>query len=115
MKSLLFLSLVALMISALPAQEGARPAPADVYAARVRPFLETHCLECHRGDKPKGEFRLDHLDPGFTSKTAEERWRTVLEQLKAGAMPPKKKTRPPEPETRTVTDWIDSRLAAVEA
>jgi mono/diheme cytochrome c family protein len=115
MRNAIFLALAALMVSALPAQEAARVVPADAYAAKVRPFLETHCQECHRGEKPKGDFRVDQLDPSFTAKAAEERWRAVLDQVTSGAMPPKKKTRPPEAETRAFTEWIRGRLAAVDA
>jgi len=113
MRTLLLLCATTLILSAAPAQDG--PAdPAKLYAAQVRPFLEAHCQECHRGEKPKGEFRLDQLDPAFADKSAEERWEKALEQLKAGSMPPKKKARPPEAQTKAVTDWIASRIAAVE-
>src|SRR5437868_4294363 len=102
MRILLLLFATTLVLSTAPAQDG--PAePAKLYAAQVRPFLEAHCQECHRGEKPKGEFRLDQLDPAFVAKTAEERWEKVLEQLKAGSMPPKKKPRPPEAQTKAVT------------
>ena len=104
----------ALTLSAAPAQEAART-PDKVYGERVGPFLAAHCRECHDGEKPKGDFRLDHLDPAFAAKTAEERWRSVQEQLRAGSMPPKKKTRPPEADVRAVMDWIDGRIAAAES
>ena len=99
-----------------PAQEAARNPVGDRdYPASVRSFLDAHCRECHQGEKPKGDFRIDQLDPTFTAKTAEERWRAVLEQIQAGAMPPKKKTRPPEPDCRALTAWIRGRLDSVEA
>src|SRR6185436_8004908 len=101
----------ALMVSSASAQQAAD----KVYGEQVRPFLARHCAECHAGEKPKGDFRLDQLDPSFAAKTAEERWRTVQEQLRAGSMPPKKKTRPPQAELQAVTDWISGRIAAVEA
>ncbi len=111
MRNLFFLASAALTVSALPAQESAS---SDAYAAKVRPFLETHCRDCHRGDKPKGDFRIEQLDPSFATKSAEERWRTVLDQVTSGAMPPKKKTRPPEPQRRDFTEWIGGRIAALE-
>ncbi len=92
------------------------PGPDDkAYDERVRPFLATHCLECHGGEKPKGNFRLDQLDPAFAAATAGERWRSVLDQITAGEMPPKKKPRPPEDQARLVTEWIGGRLATAEA
>jgi hypothetical protein len=114
MRNVLFLSSLAFMVSALPAQESPR-APAESLPAPVRSFLDAHCRECHRGEKPKGDFRLDQLDAAFASKGAEDLWRKVLEQVEAGAMPPKKKSRPPAAEARVLTDWIQGRFAAVEA
>jgi len=101
----------------LPAAQGQQAAPKTdpAYADQVRPFLARHCEECHAGEKPKGDFRLDHLDPAFAAKTAEERWRSVLEQLQAGSMPPKKKARPAEADVRAVQEWIVGRIASVEA
>jgi len=107
---LAFLAAV-LMVSSASAQQAAD----KVYRDQVRPFLARHCEECHAGEKPKGDFRLDQLDPSFAAKTAEERWRTVQEQLRAGSMPPKKKARPPQAELQAVSDWIAGRIAAVEA
>ena len=107
---LAFLAAV-LMVSSASAQQAAD----KVYRDQVRPFLARHCEECHAGEKPKGDFRLDQLDPSFAAKTAEERWRTVQEQLRAGSMPPKKKARPSQAELQAVSDWIAGRIAAVEA
>ena len=48
------------------------PAPkAKPYDQHVRPFLAKHCQECHGADKPKpkGNFRLDQLDPDFKAAT----------------------------------------------
>src|SRR5687767_9677312 len=110
----LFVVATALTLSAAPAQEAART-PDKVYGERIAPFLAAHCRDCHAGEKPKGDFRLDHLDPAFAAKTAEEQWRSVQEQLRAGSMPPKKKTRPPEADVRAVVDWIDARIGAAES
>jgi mono/diheme cytochrome c family protein len=82
----------------------------DPYDQQVRPFLARHCAECHGTTKPKGNFRLEELTPDFAEKS-EERWASVLEQLGAGAMPPKAKPRPPQPELRAVRDWIARRSA----
>ena len=35
------------------------------YDEQVRPFLARHCQECHGGEKPKGDFRLDRLTSDF--------------------------------------------------
>ena len=47
-------------------------ARADKALEALKPFLRTHCLECHGPDKQKNEIRFDTL--GTTSLTA-ARWR----------------------------------------
>jgi len=111
MKKLLFLAVSMLLVPAVRGQESAGPDAKGV-DARVRPFLTRHCLECHGPEKPKGNFRVDQLDPSFTARASEERWRAVQEQLKTGVMPPKKKTRPPAEEAREVVAWIEAKAAA---
>ncbi len=88
---------------------------AKLYAEKVQPFLKQHCQECHSGEKPKGDWRLDELALNFAEKGTLERWQKILEQLKSGEMPPKKKARPPEKEAKAVTNWISGRVAAAEA
>jgi mono/diheme cytochrome c family protein len=110
----LFLLAAAFLPSAAPAQQAVPDSDARFYGDQVRPFVTKHCQECHNGEKPKGNFRVDQLDPAFAGKAAEDRWRSVLEQLQAGAMPPKKKARPAGSEVRAVTEWIGKRIAAVE-
>ncbi len=91
-------------------------APADghagsQYLAKIRPFLEQHCQECHSGAKPKGDWRLDQLTTDFTGKSARGRWEKVLEQLQTSEMPPKKQSRPPEAEARLVMEWISGQVS----
>src|SRR5437660_172954 len=68
------------------------------YKDQVRPFLARHCLECHGGQKPKGDLRLDQLAADFAGAANREKWLAVLKRVKAGEMPPKSKPRPSEKE-----------------
>jgi mono/diheme cytochrome c family protein len=79
---------------------------------RVRPILARHCGECHGAEKPKGGFRLQELEAGFSTQAAEERWQSVLDQVRSGAMPPKKKPRLPEADLKTLSEAIDRSLGA---
>jgi len=112
---LALLVVASLLPAGLRGQEGpAGASPHKDFDAQARPFLVRNCRECHGAEKPKGKFRIDELDPAFSGKTAEERWRTVREQLTSGAMPPKAKPRPPKSEIDALAAWIDARFAAVE-
>src|SRR5262245_1643872 len=61
----------------------------------AKAFFAQHCQTCHSGTKPKGNFRIDSLSTDFGDRASREKWLTVLEQVKSGAMPPKDKPRPP--------------------
>src|SRR5438128_9728677 len=63
------------------------------YRDQIRPLLARHCLECHSGEKPKGDFRLDRLSADFADRATNERWQAVLARVKTGEMPPKEKPR----------------------
>src|SRR5436190_18439635 len=97
----LSVAILLLAFNGLVAQEKVDPAQA---------FFAKHCQTCHDGKKPKGAFRLDSLALDFNNKANRERWLTVLEQLKAGTMPPKEKLRPPAQEVRALTDWISQQV-----
>lgn len=78
-------------------------------------FLASHCRKCHTGEKPKGEFDLASLTTDFSDKANRERWLKVLEQVKAGTMPPKEIARPPRERVEAVADWISRQAAASQA
>ncbi len=81
----------------------------------VQAFFKHHCLECHSGEEPEGEMRLDQLKPEFADEAGRKPWRAVLKRLRSGQMPPKEKPRPPEPDIHAVADWISSKVRAAEA
>ena len=76
-----------------------------------RPFFDQHCVTCHSGEKPKGDWRIDELGSDFTDKKNRGRWEDVQEQLTSGTMPPKGKLRPPEKDVRALTDWIGAQVS----
>lgn len=86
------------------------PATASVEARfreTVRPFLETYCLRCHGGDKPKGELDLGAFTTAESVAKDLPRWELVLEQLEAESMPPAEAKRRPTTEARDgVIAWI---------
>jgi hypothetical protein len=81
----------------------------------VRPFLESHCLDCHGRDVQ--EAKLD-LSP-FTSLDKVRgdlgHWELVLERLKAGEMPPEDAPKIPTRKQREkIVKWIED-LRSYEA
>lgn len=100
---------------ALPAVAATSALPDNHFNERIRPFLAAHCLECHAGEQPKGEFALDMLSPGFDDEKSRERWLAVLGRIEAGEMPPKEKPRPPQEDVQALADWIRGGVESAEA
>ncbi len=107
--------LVALAVADEPAAKPSIAPGSQEYAERVAPFFAKYCQECHSGEEPKGDLRLDLLTPDFLDAQSRDHWLTVVEQLREGRMPPKEKPRPPEKEARALLDWICSSVESANA
>jgi len=88
--------------------------PPGGYPDLVRPFLETHCFECHGPDKDKGDLRLDTLPADFHDPQAAGMWIEVMDNLNLGEMPPEDEPRPDADELREVASWIAAELKRAE-
>ncbi len=82
------------------------------FASKVKPFLETHCVDCHGPDVKKAGLRLDTLKPDFTDAKAVELWTKVHDKIAHGQMPPPKRPRPPQAELAQATQWLNQQLQA---
>jgi hypothetical protein len=116
MKASRFAALLLLAVAVRGATT-AEPVPAASPSDEpVKAFLAAHCVRCHSGEKPKGDFEADKLPADFADRAARDRWAAVLGHLKAGTMPPPKvKERPNEKDTRAAIRWIAGKLEAVRA
>ena len=79
---------------------------ADPALEEHRPFLKTHCFECHGPEKQKGEFRFDTLGTDLSELNTLEAWQGILDQLNLGEMPPKKQSQPPFEKTAKVIQGL---------
>ena len=79
---------------------------ADPKLEAHRPFLKTHCFECHGPEKQKGEFRFDTLGTDLSKLQTLEAWQGILDQLNLGEMPPKKQPQPPFEKTAKVIQGL---------
>ena len=82
------------------------------FSATLKPFLETHCIECHDADTHKGGLRLDNLGFDLQSEPGAGTWTRVLDKAAGGEMPPKKKPRPSPEELGAVTKFLHAELHA---
>jgi mono/diheme cytochrome c family protein len=77
------------------------------FVSKVQPFVTQYCTGCHGEEMPAAQLRLD-LYPDLDSLARHpQTWRTVLERLEAGDMPPAEAERQPtEEQSRGVAGWI---------
>lgn len=76
----------------------------------IKPFLETHCIDCHGPDTQKAGLRLHELKPDFADSAAFSQWIKVLDKIHSGAMPPKSRPRPDARDAAAVVHWLTSTL-----
>lgn len=81
------------------------------YESTIQPLLEQYCYDCHGEDVQKNDLRLDTLDPDLVTGEYGAVWRSVLDALDRGDMPPEKKAQPTPQEHAKLTSWISSELA----
>ncbi len=90
-----------------PAVAAARP-PQD----KLKPFIETHCTDCHGADSQKAGLRLDTLAADFHDEKSAEIWARVFDKIVSGEMPPKKRERPTKSELDATTQLLRTQLHA---
>lgn len=82
------------------------------FQSLVKPFLQTHCVDCHGADSAEGEVALHELTE-INPQNA-ELWQRIWEQVALHEMPPKEESRQPEPLQRVaLTNYVTDQLARV--
>jgi hypothetical protein len=83
------------------------------FDATVRPFLNTYCIECHKGEKPKGDLNLEQYRNLAAVVDDYSEWATALEKIEGHDMPSDKAKRfPTDDERAQIVAWIrDVRTA----
>ncbi len=79
-----------------------------------RHLFAQHCEKCHSGVMAKGEFAIGDLAEDLKNKKIIEQWRTVLERLEDGSMPPDSEPRPAVDEVNQARDWIRKKISDAE-
>jgi uncharacterized membrane protein len=109
-----------IVLSSLTLSRAATPAE-EFFTTKVQPILETSCVGCHSGEKPKGKLNMTTLegmkkggkekaDKGIVVGKPDESTvytRTILPAEDDDAMPPKDKGGPLSDEQKEVLKkWI---------
>jgi len=78
-------------------------------------YLETHCFDCHDADTKKGGLDLTALKLDLTDAATFATWVDVHDRVRGGEMPPPKKKRPPEAETKALLTALDASFREASA
>lgn len=92
----------------------AKSADDPTFSTTIQPFLKKYCIDCHKGDKPKGGVSLDAYQSEAHARKDRKSWLTVQHVLAAGEMPPAKKPQPSKVEREHVLNWIGETLTKVD-
>jgi hypothetical protein len=77
-------------------------------------YIEAHCSDCHDQKTQKGGLNLAGVDFQLGDPRNFAVWQKIFARVSAGEMPPKKRARPPEEDTRENLAEIYKRLAAAD-
>ena len=83
------------------------------FKKNIQPVLEEFCYDCHGGGENRGGVTLD----GFHSNTnfieGRDVWWRVLKNVRAGLMPPAKKSQPTQEQKELIQRWIKDDIFEV--
>jgi hypothetical protein len=105
-----------LMLAVVSSGLGREDMKSDLAGFRqsVKPLLQKYCVECHGPEKPKGDMRLDNIDPDVVRGGSFDQWEDVREAFNTGEMPPEKKPQPTGAERDLMTRWMDAEFKKVK-
>lgn len=81
------------------------------YETFARPFLESHCVDCHGESDPEGNLSLHDL--GAVDEVNASVWSSVWAQVALKEMPPEEGDQPGVVDRLKFADWIVSELQRV--
>lgn len=88
---------------------------ANAYAENVLPYVQKYCVECHTGEKAKGELDLTRFATSSEVAASFRRWNNVIEFIRDGEMPPEDAEQPTIEESNAVVSNIKAILIAEAA
>ncbi len=96
----------------LAAFQSTAAAPIDSdFDSTIGPFLQEYCIDCHGGEKVKGDVDFTLIDSAAAIDANHEVWGLVAELLEYGEMPPEEEGhRPTALESQAVLDWYQHRF-----
>ena len=93
------------VVPSLPAAEGGASFRRD-----IQPLLKEFCSDCHADGVNKGGVSFDEFKTEAAMLENHELWLKALKNVRAGLMPPPKKSQPGAEQKRQLEQWIKSAV-----
>jgi len=106
------LTLVAGIVFAVGAVAAKDSAPS--FQQTIRPLLKQYCSDCHGSDGPEADLDLVAFRSKQDVLDARGVWLKVLQQLKAGHMPPEDADQPTGGERTGLIQWVDQAVNHID-
>ncbi len=93
--------------------EGREPASIDRYHETIEPILIDYCHRCHAEGTIKGGVAFDEGSAADLMKRRDFWW-SVLQNVRAGIMPPAGKPRPTSEEVQSLARWVKQDVFGID-
>lgn len=80
------------------------------FEKKIRPLLESSCVDCHGPDLQEGNIRIDTLDPNLLTGQDVDWWVEIFGVISNGEMPPSDGPELRDEDRSQVVDWLSREL-----
>ena len=112
-RTIFALSVASLVLAGL-VTNAADSAGTKDFQKTIKPLLKNYCFDCHADGESKGNVAFDGFKDDQAVLDDRELWLHVLKNLRAGLMPPQKKSQPTKAEKELVEQWIKRAVFAAD-
>jgi hypothetical protein len=88
--------------------------PSPVFEKDVQPILENYCYDCHADGAKKGKVTFDEFKTPDERLANRDLWARALKNVRAGIMPPEKKSHPKPEEINTLASWVKFQVFGID-
>ena len=81
----------------------------SAFEKEILPIIRDRCVECHKGDKPDGEFDLSKFDSGKRASRKMDVWSEVGKRIRLKEMPPDGSPQLSDEQKANFHRWLDAR------
>jgi hypothetical protein len=104
------LTVAALLLGLMPPLGYAQDAPnvtpeLERFRRDIKPLLETYCYDCHGNGASEGNKAFDSLEAHGELLNNPKLWSLMLQNVRAGVMPPEGSPRPSAEEFKRISEW----------